>query len=337
MRAVEFEGPDRVPTMHQVFPGAFKAHGDKLRKILRQYPDDFVWESVFGMSHVDPRYRKGTFVDEWGCVWENRLEGVSGLVVQNPLKDADSLDSLVVPDPFEVCPGGIDLFDKIGKALKNAQEEKYSQVDYLCLFERMQWLRGYVKLMTDFLANPSFVENLISKIVGYNLERIKRWNEMEVDAVYFGDDWGTQKGLMISPATWRKFFKPAYEEMFDLVHKGGKHVSFHTDGYTLDIIPDLIEIGADILNVQSSIMGNKNLGEKFGGKVCFRSDLDRQRILPFGTPGAVRLHVMEIYEAFAKENGGLIAAGEIIQDVPLDNIVAMYEAFKEFAYYHVES
>ena len=117
--------------------------------------------------------------------------------------------------------------------------------------------------------------------------------------------------------------------MFSKVKSRGLHVWFHSDGYILEIIPDLIELGVDVLNCQASVIGIKELS-KFAGKIAFRTDIDRQNVLPYVSPGEVKDYVFKLFHQLGTPNGGIIACGEISEDVPLENIKAMYEAFNEF-------
>ena len=137
--------------------------------------------------------------------------------------------------------------------------------------------------------------------------------------------------MLISPSMWRSFFKPVYAQMFAKVKKAGKHIWFHSDGFILPIMQDLVELGVDVLNCQSAVMGLSRL-EPFVGQLCFRTDVDRQRLLPFGQPEEVKLHVRELFEGLGTPHGGIVACGEVGDDVPLANIEAMYEAFLEFRY-----
>ena len=162
---------------------------------------------------------------------------------------------------------------------------------------------------------------------------IKRWLELDIDGLYFSDDWGTMQGLMINPKLWREYFKPYYQKMFNIVHKAGKHVFFHSDGKVQDIIPDFIEMGGNAINVQVDLIGIDKLSKEFGGKICILADVDRQFILPFGTMDSVRDHIKHIIQSLAPFNGGLIAWGEIGPDVPLSNAEAMLQAFAEYGKY----
>jgi len=332
---MEFSGPDKVPIFHAFLPGAFMRHGKKIKEIFVRYPQDYAPVNQYATMREDPIYQKGaSFKDEWGCVWKNPIGGVAGQVKEYPLGNLDNLKTYEFPDPLEENrPFGSTTFDETEKYLRKEGHEKYASVDYLCYFERLRWLRGFENFLMDIIRNRKELRILMDGVLNYNLQRIKRWGETEVDEIFFGDDWGTQENLMINPQLWRKLFKPRYRQMFDAVHKSGKLVHFHSDGYIIDIIPDLIELRVDVINVQMQIMGIDKLGERFGGKICFRSDLDRQRILPFAAPREVENHVKKVIETFGGFDGGLIGCGEISQAEPMSNIVAMYEAFKKYGKY----
>jgi len=136
---------------------------------------------------------------------------------------------------------------------------------------------------------------------------------------------------MVKPSFWREFFKPRYREMFKLVHDHGAYVHFHSDGYIMDIIPDLAEIGVDVINPQFSCFRLEELAEAVNDKMCVSSDIDRQHVLPRGKPQEVEAYVKNVVELFGHGGrGGLFCRGEINIDVPLENVEAMYKAFKKY-------
>ena len=110
-------------------------------------------------------------------------------------------------------------------------------------------------------------------------------------------------------------------------------VWFHTDGRINDIFGDLIEIGVDVINCQVAVIGHDWIARNVRGKVTIRTDIDRQHVLPHGAPSQVKEEVQRTFEACGTPDGGLVACGEISPDVPLENIRAMYEAFREFGAY----
>ena len=158
---------------------------------------------------------------------------------------------------------------------------------------------------------------------------IARYIAQGVDGVFFGDDWGTQTGLFISPRRWREFFKPRYQRMFKPLQDAGRHIFFHTCGYTVDLWDDLIELGVNVLNVQHSIISRPVLEERLAGRICVCSDPSRQQVMPFGSPAEVKRHIREIVDIFGSHNGGLIQRGELAPDWPLANDRAMLETFAE--------
>jgi len=329
-RAIHFEHPDRVPFLHGVLPAAREVLGEALDRLLEKYPSDFGpngWIAPEGYDVIGASYRAGRHTDEWGCVWENLREGVAGQPRGYPLEDWSALRTYRFPDQANFGD-----FSKVAETIA-ARRDQYITGGGYNLFERMQWLRGYANLMMGLATLPREVYELRDRMVETYLGGIHRWLEFDVDAIGFSDDWGTQRALMIRPQLWREFFKPAYAALFAPVVKAGRDLRFHSDGYIIEIIEDLMECGVNSINVQMNCMGIEEIGRRFGGRLCFRSDVDRQYILPRGTPREMRDHVRRICEAVGGARGGLIACGEIGPDVPLQNIEAMYEAFLEFGTY----
>jgi uroporphyrinogen decarboxylase len=130
---------------------------------------------------------------------------------------------------------------------------------------------------------------------------------------------------LIRPGLWREFFGPAYAKMFEVVRRSGKHVWMHCYGMIEEILPDLIEAGVDVLNLQSSLMDRGRLGRQLAGRICVLGEVDRQWTLPRGTPEEVRAAVRADVETFAGPGGGLVAHGKVGGDVPLENIEAMLD------------
>ncbi len=326
IRAVEFGGPDRVPVHRYIFPGAFYRHGQKLVDFLNQLPDDF------GVGQVQmpppPRDTNGSirqWRDDWGSVWRGLKGYTSGEVVQPALDTWDKW-----PD-YQFPP--LPHFDNLKQRIEATNHKYYTFGCGGTLFEQMQWIRGPANLYMDLAENNDEVNELADRLVDYWTEGITGSLQAGADGCYFSDDWGAQHAMLIGPQTWREFFKPRYKRMFDAVHNSGGHVWFHTDGYTWDILDDFIEIGIDVLNPQHHIMGNERVAQRIAGRICLRSDLDRQHIIPHGTKEEIEDHVKEIIALFGNYDGGLILHGEIGPDVPFENIKVMYQAFEEYGNY----
>ncbi len=192
-------------------------------------------------------------------------------------------------------------------------------------FEQLQFIRGTENLYVDLMVQPKGLMDFIEKMHHFYCRLLTKWAETDVDALQFMDDWGTQKSLLINPALWCEIFKPMYKDYVDIAHKHGKKIFMHSDGYTLEIIPDLIEIGLDALNTQIFCMGPEKLAP-FKGKITFWGELCRQKILPNGTIEDVENAVKAVYNNLW-DNGGCIAQCEYGPAAKIENIDKMYETW----------
>jgi uroporphyrinogen decarboxylase len=201
----------------------------------------------------------------------------------------------------------------------------------------MFYLHGYEATLEDLLVAPDRCADLRDIIMAVMMRRVERLSQIpDLDGVTFRDDWGTQQALMISPRLWREFFKPSYARLFEPVRAAGKHVWFHSDGVIDSIIPDLIEIGVQVLNPQVDVMGKERVAELCGGIICIQGDIDRQFALPHGTPEDVRREVRADIDAFGRHNGGYIGRGETAGDTPLENLEAMFEEMVCYGAYPID-
>jgi uroporphyrinogen decarboxylase len=148
-----------------------------------------------------------------------------------------------------------------------------------------------------------------------------------IDAIAFGDDFSSQKALLMSPTLWRRYFKPAWKILFQLAHAAGYFVFFHSCGAVAQIIPDLIEIGVDVLypiQPLASGMDIFSLKERFGHELTFYGGFDVQQLLPYGTPQAVDKEVMRLIHLFCDEGGLILSTSHVMmEDVPLENALTM--------------
>jgi hypothetical protein len=329
-KAISFDYPDRPPISHAILPSAMLHYGDKLRDILKDVHEDFGWDYLPDLPRekLPPYYRKGRNKDGFGVVWESSEDGEYGLPVEKPLSDWSRYSSFVWPD-FEVKPPVYRLYSghMVGK-----DPRWYSRGGWITFFENMQELRGFEDILADIAMEEKAALDLRDGMLEFNLRMIDKFLALDYDGIHFADDWGTQNSLMINPKLWRSFFRPCYAKMFEKVRAAGKDVHFHSDGFIIDIIGDLIDLGVSVVNCQSNCMGNDEVGRRFKGKICFRTDIDRQKVMTFGNPGEVKKHIGELFRALGSEKGGIIACGEIGRDTPLDNIKAMYEAFMAFRF-----
>lgn len=199
------------------------------------------------------------------------------------------------------------------------------------LFERAWTLRGFEQLLVDMIESPEFVHSLLDRITEVNLAQIDFALKHDVDCVRFGDDWGSQNGLIMGPALWREFIKPRIAKMYKRVRDAGKYVMIHCCGDVKAILPDLVECGLNIFNpFQPEVMDIFETKKQYYGQLSFFGGISVQRLLPLGAPDEVRRETRRLLEVLGK-GGGYIASPshDIPADVPVENMVAMIEVLTE--------
>jgi uroporphyrinogen decarboxylase len=149
----------------------------------------------------------------------------------------------------------------------------------------------------------------------------------DIDAITWNDDWGAQRAMLISPMLWRQIFKPIYRDYINLAHSRGKYAFMHSDGYIADIIPDLIELGLDALNSQLFCMDIEDLGRRFGGKLTFWGEIDRQHLLPYATTRKIDEAVQRVRSALY-HNGGVIAQCEFGAGARPENVCQVFKSWE---------
>jgi uroporphyrinogen-III decarboxylase len=320
IRAIEQTTPDRVPITHATLPGAYAHYGSALDDLYRRFPSDVADVGAATTGEYGPRIGEPS-ADTWGSLWVRYTDEHKGQVVQGPLEDWSALDAFEPPDTSSDT-----LLYQVEARLAANDGERYAMADGDCLWQRMFYLHGYRATLEDLLVEPERCAQLRELILDVMVRRVERLCRLDaLDGIHFRDDWGTQQALMIHPQLWREFFKPAYARLFSLARNANKHVWFHSDGAIGEIIPDLVEIGVQVLNPQVDVVGRERLRALCGPRTCIQADIDRQYVLPYGTPEEVRAAVRTDLAALANSQGGYIGRGEAAGDVPLENLEALYD------------
>ncbi|MCI5993279.1 MAG: hypothetical protein MRZ24_04505 [Clostridiales bacterium] len=332
LRALNFEPTDRVPMDIWVLPAARLAHGEAFAQLQKRYEDRIDIMSFVGpFDHgfTPEYYTVGTFTDPWGSVWRNLQPGVVGEVKQPVFADYEAMRGYVSPKA-EFLRQWEQHKPALEQQLREARKTgKFLIGGWVSVFERLQFLRGTEDLYCDIALEEPELFGLIELVMDYLRAYVDAWAQMDVDAIPFGDDWGTQISLLISPVTWVKLFQPLYQELFDRIHAAGKKVFFHSDGYIFDLYPHFIEMGVDAINSQLWCMGVEKVAEQFAGKITFWGEISRQNTLPNGTPEDVKASARKMMQLLRVNGGGLIGQSEMNRDVPLANVQAFYEAWDE--------
>jgi len=204
-------------------------------------------------------------------------------------------------------------------------------------FKPAMYLRGTERIFMDFAVNQEIVKAIFSRIRKFYLaylEKILHAARGKIDIVLTGDDFGAQNGLLISTDMWREFIKPGFADYIDLIKRHNTVAMHHTCGSVVDIIPDMIECGLDILqSIQPEAKGMSlaNLKKMYGRSICFQGGISIQQTMPYGSRDEIRHHVKSIAD-IAKQDGGYIfcTSHNLQADTPVENIITLMESYLEY-------
>jgi uroporphyrinogen decarboxylase len=340
LAAINHEAPDRVPTDIWATAEVWAM----LREHFGQGADIRELLHIDGMAGVDSKYigpplptvAPDETVDYWGIRTKQISygTGVYDEMFYHPLSYAqtvEDLESYMWPAPS--------WFDYSGmrSSAESLRGDRVVTCGYMAIFFQHNKLRGLKASLLDPLVRPEFTRHLLNGISDFLYEHHRRMFEAcdgLIDLTEVTDDLGTQVGPMISPSTFRKFYRPHMQRFIDLAHSFGIKVFHHDDGAIRPFIPDLVEMGIDVLNpLQWTCPGMELEGLKrdFGHELCFHGGVDNQRVLAFGTTEEVRAEVRHCIDALTGDGTGYILAPchNIQTLTPVGRIVAMYdEAYK---------
>jgi uroporphyrinogen decarboxylase len=271
----------------------------------------------------------GLHTDEFGCVWDRH--GGMPHPVSYPLADDHSqFDGYQMPDPRRKG-----RFDQ-ARLLADRHRDQRFVIGKLgmFLFERAWSIRGMEQLLTDMMVRPEWVEELMDRILyEWNLPIIDQQLDIGVDGFYFGDDWASKLNLLFDPDSWRRFIKPRLAVCYRRVKERGGFVGQHSCGNISEIIPDLIELGLDFYNpFQPAVYDVGEMKNRYGDRLSFYGGVDLEGIVSHGTPEQVREEVLAKAELLGKGGGYILQTSHtILDDAPLENVIAYVEACHELA------
>jgi uroporphyrinogen decarboxylase len=345
LTALDHEAPDRCP-MQISFTPEFavrlradmkltdqKGHnphgGGNTYDLERALDEDLLLTSV-GWANCYYQSQE-PYTDEWGVGWRPTPyttpfgKGSYTEITGHPLANAEAISTYRPPDPNRP-----ELYEDAAHLLRTYRQDYFIVgVTVTTIFETAWALRGLETLLMDLVTDPDLAQAILDIPYRYHLTAAKKLVEMGVDAIWVGDDVGAQKAMAISPALWRKVFKPMWAEYFSELKRLNPRVKiiYHSDGAIDPIIPDMIEVGLDVLNpIQPACMDPAALKKRYGDKLCFWGSIDEQHTLPFGKPDDVRREVLTRLDTIGKGGGLIIGPTHHVQlDTPLDNFWAMHQ------------
>ncbi len=272
------------------------------------------------------------YTDEWGVQWKiDPYETPFGIghytnIAVNPLRDNDdAARAYKAPDPHRP-----EIYKNVKRLVEEYGDEYYIIGRIHCtIFESAWALRGMDTLMTDFYIDPDLTNHILDETCNYHKAVACHMAEIGVDMIWLGNDMGSQSALMIDPELWREYFKPRMAAIIREAKaiKPDLKVAYHSDGCCYDIIPELIEIGLDVLNpIQTECVNPEVLQEKYGDKLCFFGGIAVQSTLPMGTREEIAKEYDWLKNSIGNGGGWICAPTHHVQlDTPLDNFFAMLE------------
>jgi uroporphyrinogen decarboxylase len=313
--------------------------GSDARSVLDAFPS-WVRERSRSRGEHEP------FLDDWGT---GNLEiepgkwypGIHPMAAMRSLADIESYPWPDMDDPSRVAHARAEA-----RALAERGQYAVMGCPWLLFpFERAMAMQGMDVFLENMLLESEFasallwkIESLCKRLMGHFLDECGE----DLDIIKIGDDLGAQENLMISPASYRELLKPIHADLIAFIKtKTRAKIFFHSDGDIFDLVPDLVEIGVDILNpIQSGAGRMSDLGllkKTYGKELCFCGAIDTQRILPYGTPAEVRAEVRRVIGLLGGGGGYMLAAVHTVMDeVPAENLLAMCDAAREFGSYPLE-
>jgi uroporphyrinogen decarboxylase len=304
MRPIQLDfSPLMLPKMYEHFGIPLGAEEDLLPFIDNHFVYAFL-NDPFGAQRCHT-YHEDILYDDWGVGWDMRQEGL--FMVNHPLRDNMDLDHYHFPDPNR--PG---LLDNVKPLL-----EKFGDTHLVCSYqvtglnERASALRGYEEWMMDIVGDPEYAAELLDHIVDYQVQLAKNYIAAGVTCGRYGDDYGSQQGMLMSPKCFRELFKPRMAKVFAVYKDAGLPLVYHSCGDIRPIIGDLIEIGVDVLNnVQPEAMPRKELADMFGDSpLLFYGGISTQQALRTGNRREIESEVRDCLATLGRHGRWIMSTG----------------------------
>ena len=342
LRTINFNYPQWIPVSIGINFLSMIEHKQDMESVLTKFPEFFpgfkagtVNYSQYGDGSIDIVEN-----DTWGYKWHYRMVGIEGCVIDPPIDDWSKFDTYQAPDS--------DIYlDKGGKrdwetefaqiaAQKQSGEPVTRGLIHGFMFLRLQYLRGFENLMMDMFDEEPKLFELTKLIDRENLKVVKKYCEANVDVMLLPEDIGAQNSMIISREMFQKYIIPSYRKLILPCKQNDIKVAIHSDGYILDILDDLIEVGMDIINPQDLCNGIDNLAKALKGKVSIQLDLDRVQITPSGTRNEIFELIEQEVKMLGSKEGGLEFVYGVYPPTGPDQVAYVCEAFRKYRTYWSE-
>jgi hypothetical protein len=341
LKAIRFQKPDRIPVNFD-FNGSVWAHydHDALQDLMEAHP--YLFPDFKRQEKVQPHYQPWQradhpWTDVWGCVWETAEDGITGTVTKHPLETWDDFENYTPPDPAETDGRKPVDWQKEEAAFRRKKEHNGiagAGLYHGHTFLRLVDIRGYENLLFDMADGEIRLDALVEMVEAVNLEVLRRKVSWGPDWVGYPEDLGMQIGPMLSPEHLRRYIKPCYEKMMAIARDAGLPVHMHSDGDIRDLLPDLLSAGVECINLQDLVNGIDWIRDNLRGRVCIDLDVDRQKVVRFGTPREIDELVLREVRELGSPEGGLMLRVDMYYGMPLENIEALMDALEKYSLYY---
>ncbi|MCL2111874.1 MAG: uroporphyrinogen decarboxylase [Clostridiales bacterium] len=269
-----------------------------------------------------------TEVDLFGLKWDKSGEdgGDIGLPIEPPLASGN-IDDYRFPEVNK------EFATEQAMKLENDGSGRFRMYGLtFTLYERAWGLRGMESLLCDMLLEPEFVHELMRRIVEHHMKFLDLVLPYDFDAIYFGDDWGSQKGLVMGAELWRKMIKPYMKQLCRKIKDSGKLVVLHSCGNIGEVLGEFVDMGVDCYNtVQPEVYDLKKLKAEYGKDICFYGGISNQSFLPHAMPDEVYAKCLEVLDIMAGGGYILSPTHNLTPDIPIENAYAILRAAKKFS------
>jgi uroporphyrinogen decarboxylase len=340
--AINHQEADRLPMFRPNMIQTYEPLDEKVRNFL----DTFQFDRFAGVGFVKsrPDFRRelpnGVFEDSYGCKFKYMGVGMP-YCIHSPLAHArtiEDVEGFSWPD--------VNNSHLVAEDARERAKEIYEKGEYATslgvgmLFHRYHYLRGFEQWLIDMAANPELHRAIADKI--YHINSTIALKLLDVvgdytDIVTFGDDFGTSTDSYMSPEDFRSLIKPYFRDLIGRIKEQFPHIKFylHSHGQVMDLVPDFIDCGIDILNpiLPLDNMDPVVLKREFGSQLTFEGGIDIEHILPFGTLDEVKEHVKEVIDILAPGGGFIFKAQAISCVIPPENLITTYKLALEYGRY----
>ena len=321
-----------VPARLFWFDGKFvEANHAEVAKMHERHTDDF----IHGWLHLEKRaadgeLEPGEFADEWGCLFRAAPDGVGAHPTRPIIR--------TVADWERYAAGSLPDIDSPAFTAGLRKDVAANPGRYVAapfwrtFYERMYMLMGFEDLLAEIATGGELFTRMLADLRDFTLRGIERIADAGADAVFLADDWGTQDRLQISPAAWRRHFRPAYGAMIDAAHARGLDVWLHSCGHITELVPEWIDLGLDVIaHLQAAAMDLPALAAAYRGRITFFGGIDVQFNLVRGGRESIREEVRSLMADFHAHEGRYIAgpSNSIMPETPVANVWTLFDAIRE--------